>query len=96
MAKDIHQYDLRLTERTSDYRSENNMKKRWVALLHDTIEGRALKNSVLVANQHQWVANATRLLMGCDTQGVDGVSTRATTTRGRALHYIILIPYSHL
>lgn len=39
LAKEIQQCDLKLTDSTSRYGSENNVNKRWAALLYSTMEG---------------------------------------------------------
>ena len=63
---EVLQCNRRLTDGTTIIAVEESCKKRWAALLHGLIEGRALKHSVQVANQHQWVTDGTALLTGRD------------------------------
>ena len=62
LAKEIGQCRQRLTENGSTYTIHEEIKKRWVAILHQSIDGSSLKNSHQVTGQHQWVADGTSLL----------------------------------
>ena len=88
LAKEVLQCNRRLIDGTTIIADEESCKKRWAALLHGLIEGRALKHSVQVANQHQWVTDGTALLTGrdyinCHKVRIGALPTRARTTRGR-------------
>ena len=62
LAKEIDQCRQRLTENGSTYTTHEEIKKRWAAILHQSIDGSSLKNSHQVTGQHQWVAGGTSLL----------------------------------
>ena len=64
LAKEIGQCRQRLTENGSTYATHEEIKKRWAAILHQSIDGSSLKNSHQVTGQHQWVADGTSLLSG--------------------------------
>ena len=86
LAKEVLQCNKRLTDGTTIIADEKSCKKRWVALLHGLIEGRAFKHSVQVANQHQWITDGTALLTGrdyinCHKVRIGALPTRST--RGR-------------
>ena len=68
--------------------SRLEVKKRWAAILHQSIDGSSLKNSHQVTGQHQWVADGTSLLSGrnyiiCQKVSIGALPTRSRTTRGR-------------
>ena len=88
LTKEVLQFNKRLTDGTTIIADEESCKKRWTALLHGLIEGRALKHSVEVANQHQWVTDGTALLTGrdyinCHKVRIGALPTRSRTIRGR-------------
>ena len=62
LAKEIGQCSQRLMENGSTYTTQEEIKKRWAAILHQSIDGSSLKNSYQVTGQHQWVADGTSLL----------------------------------
>ena len=86
LAKEVLQCNRRLTDGTTIVADEESCKKRWVALLNGLIEGRALKHSVQVANQHQWVTDRTALLPGRDYINCHKVRIGALPTRARGRH----------
>ena len=55
LAKEISHCRQRLTENGSTYATQEEIKKRLVAILHQSIDGSSLKNSHQVTGQHQWV-----------------------------------------
>ena len=62
LAKEIGQCRQRLTENGSTYTIQEEIKKRWAAILHQSINGSSLTNSHQVTGQHQWVADGASLL----------------------------------
>ena len=64
LAKEIGQCRQRLTKNGLTYTIHEDIKKRWAAILHQSIDGSSLKNSHHVTGQHQWVADGTSLLSG--------------------------------
>ena len=84
LAKEIGQCRQRLTENGSTYTTHEEIKKRWAAILHQSIDGSSRKNSHQVTGQHQWLSDGTSLLSGRNRQNRIGVlPTRSRTTRGR-------------
>ena len=76
------------TENGSTYTTQEGIKKRWAAILHQSIDGSSLKNSQQVTGQYQWVADGTSLLFGrnyinCHKVRIGALPTRSRTTRGR-------------
>ena len=64
------------------------VKKRWAAILYQSIDGSSLKNSHRVTGQHQWVADGTSLFSGrnyinCHKVRIGALPTRSRMTRGR-------------
>ena len=64
LAKEIGQSRQRLTENGSTYTTQDEIKKWWAAILHQSIDGSSLKNSHQVIGEHQWVADGALLLSG--------------------------------
>ena len=64
LAKAIGQCRQRLMENGLTYTTQEEIKKRWVAILHQSIDGSSLKNSHQVIGQHQSMADGTSLLSG--------------------------------
>ena len=88
LAKEIGQCRQRLMENGSTYTTKEEIKKRWTAILHQSIVGSSLKNSHQVTGQHQWVADGTSLPSGrnyinCHNVRIRALPTRSRTTRGR-------------
>ena len=88
LAKEIGQCGQRLMENGSTYTTQEEIKKRWAAILQKSIDGSSLKNSHQVTSQHQWVADGTSLLSGrnyinCHKVRIGALPTRSRTTRGR-------------
>ena len=87
LAKEIGQCRQRLTEIRSTYTTHEKIKKRWAAILYQSIDGSSLKNSHQVTGQHQWVADGTSLLSGrninCHKVRIGALPTRSRMTRGR-------------
>ena len=88
LAKEIGQRRQRLTENGFTYTTQEEIKKRWVVILHQSIDGSSLKNSHQVTGQHQWMADGTSLLSGrnyvnCHKVRIGAVPIRSRTTRGR-------------
>ena len=55
LAKEIGQCRQRLTENGSTYTTREEIKKRWAAILHQSIDGSSLKNShKSPANTNGW------------------------------------------
>ena len=87
LAKEMGQCRQRLTEKGSTYTTHEEIKKRWTAILHQSIDGSSLKNSHQVTVQHQWVVDQTSLLSGrnyinCRKVRIGALPTRSRTTRG--------------
>ncbi|CAL7932761.1 unnamed protein product [Xylocopa violacea] len=62
--------------------------KRWAGALHDSFDGRALKDSVKTSHQHQWTGEGNRFLSGRDFINavklrINALPTRSRTSRGR-------------
>ncbi|CAL7932962.1 unnamed protein product [Xylocopa violacea] len=62
--------------------------KRWADALHDSFDGRALKDSVKTSHQHQWTGEGNRFLSGRDFINavklrINALPTRSRTSRGR-------------
>lgn len=83
LVKEIRYLVPRPITMTPHYRSENGMKKRLVSLPHGTIGGIVLEKTVIVTNQHQWVAEATRIISGRDYVHYYKVRTRSLSLRAR-------------
>ena len=88
LAKEIGQCRHRLTENGLTYTTQEEIKKRRVAILHQSIDGSSLKNSDQVTGQHQWEADGTSLLsarnyINCHKVRIGALPTRSRTTRGR-------------
>ena len=88
LAKEIGQFRQRLTGNGSTYSTHEEIKKRWAAILHQSIDGLSLKNSHQVTDQHQWVADGTSLLSGkncinCHKVRIGALPTQSRTTKGR-------------
>ena len=90
LTKEIGQCRQRLTENNLTYTTQEDIKKRWAAILHQSIDGSSLKNSHQVTGQHQWVADGTSLLslsgrsyINCHKVRIRALLTRARTTRER-------------
>ena len=88
LAKEIGQCRQRLTENGSTYTTQEEIKKRWAAILHQSIDGSSLKNSHQVTGQHQCVTDGTSLLSGtyyinCHKVRIGALPTPSRTTRGR-------------
>ena len=86
--KEIGQCRQRLTENGSTYTTHEEIKKRWAAILHQSIDGSSLTNSHQVTGQHQWVADGTSLLssrnyINCQKVRIGALPIRSRTTRGR-------------
>ena len=62
LAKQIGQCRQRLMENGLAYTTKEEIKKRWAAILHQSIDCSSLKNSHQVTGQHQWVADGISLL----------------------------------
>ena len=87
LAKEIGQCRQRLTENGSTYTTHGEIKKRWAAILHQSIDGSSLKNSHQVTDRHQSVADVTSLLSGrnyinCHKVRIGALPTRSRTIRG--------------
>ena len=63
LAKEIGQCKQRLTENGSTYATEEETKKRWAAILYQSIDCSSLKNSHQVTGQHQWLADGTCIVV---------------------------------
>ena len=89
LTKEIGQCRQRLAEIGSTYTTqEKEIKKRWAAILHQSIDGSSLKNSHQASGQHQWVADGISLLLGknyinCHKVRIGALPTRSRATRGR-------------
>ena len=64
LAKEIGQCRQRLTASGTTYITQEEIKKRWAAILRESIDGSSLTNSHQVTGQHLWVTNGTSLLPG--------------------------------
>ena len=85
LAKEIGQCRQLLTENGSTYITHEEIKKRWAAILHQSIVDSSLKNSHQVTGQHQRVADGTSLLSGrnyinCHKVRIGALPTRSRTT----------------
>lgn len=65
MMKEICRCDLRLTKRTFHYESKNDIKNHSIALLHSVLK-EALKDSIVLTDQHKRVEDNIRLSTGTD------------------------------
>ena len=88
LAKEIGQCRQRLAENGLTYTTQEEIKKRWAAILQQSIYGSSLKNSHQVTGQHPWVADGSSLLSGrnyinCHKVRIGALPTRSRTTRGR-------------
>ena len=64
LAKEIGQCRQRLTESGSTYTTQEEIKKRWAAILGQSIDSSSLKNLHQVTGQHLWVTDGTSFLSG--------------------------------
>ena len=88
LTKEIGQCRQRLIENDLTYTTQEEIKKRWAAILHQSIHGSSFKNSHQFTSQHQWLADGTSLLSGrnyinCHKVRIGALPTRSRTTRRR-------------
>ena len=86
LVKEIGQCRQRFMKNGSTYNTQEEIKKRWATILHQSIDGSSLKNSHQVTGQHQWVTDGTSLLSGrnyinCHKVRIGALPTRSRTTR---------------
>jgi len=68
--------------------SAAKIQARWAELLYQSIDGRTLKDSANVPQQHRWVSEGTRFLSGRDFLNsiilrINALPTRSRAARGR-------------
>ncbi|CAL7932985.1 unnamed protein product, partial [Xylocopa violacea] len=88
LSQEINRAKRRLMERRDDLNDADKLDKRWASMLHSSNDGKALKDSRKVPQQHQWITNGNRLLSGRDFVNmtklrINAMPSRARTTRGR-------------
>lgn len=64
------------------------IKRMWANRLHNSVDGKALKDSRKVPNQHRWIMEPTKLLSGRDFVNlnkvrINALPVRSRTSRGR-------------
>lgn len=89
LRREISNTETRLDDPVLRIRSRKDMKRRWAELLYASVDGKALKGSAKVPQQHQWVTEGTKFLHGKDFINmcklrINALPVRARTTRGRA------------
>lgn len=80
---------LRLQDPVLTVQNRLDIRNRWAKLLYAAVDGKALKGSKRVPQQHQWVTDGTRFLQGKDFINmcklrINALPVRSRTTRGRA------------
>lgn len=88
LTQEIQRTIRRLTENRQDIASVEQLRERWARILHSSIDGKALKESAKVPQQHQWVTDGNRFLSGKDFINavklrINAMPTRSRTSRGR-------------
>lgn len=88
LAQEVARARRRLREGRTEILTTKEVEARWAKLLHKTIDGRALKESIKVPQQHQWLTEGTRYLSGRDFVNsakirINAMPTRSRTARGR-------------
>lgn len=78
----------RLTVGRDDLNTDRKLEQRWAALLHGSSDGKGLKDSRKVPQQHRWVTEGTRSLSGRDFINImklriNALPTKSRTSRGR-------------
>ena len=86
--QEIQKANRRLTERGTTYTNTRMLEKRWRDILYSSIDGRGLRESAKVPQQHQWITSGNRLLSGRDYINsiklrINALPTRSRTSRGR-------------
>ena len=88
LAQEAGRVKRRLREGGIDICTTANLEMRWARMLHSSMEGRALKESRKVPQQHQWLTEGTRFLSGRDFVNaakirINALPTRSRTAKGR-------------
>ncbi|CAK9796554.1 Retrovirus-related Pol polyprotein from type-2 retrotransposable element R2DM [Anthophora plagiata] len=88
LSLEIDRTKRRLKEGQEDLNNTEKLDMRWAKLLHNSSDGKALKESHKVPQQHQWVTALNRLLTGRDFINItklriNVLPTKSRTSRGR-------------
>ncbi|KAL0098558.1 hypothetical protein PUN28_020514 [Cardiocondyla obscurior] len=86
--KEIAICDRRLTESGTTYTNNDMITNRWAQLLYKAVDGAGLKTSNKVQQQHNWIADGTRMLSGkdfilCNKVRIGALPTKSRCGRGR-------------
>jgi hypothetical protein len=89
LQSEANKTQARLNDPVLRVENRKGMKKRWAQLLYSAVDGKALRESAKVPQQHRWVAEGTRFLQGKDYINmvklrINALPVRSRTTRGRA------------
>lgn len=88
LTQEIERAEMRLRERREFLNTSKDLENRWAKILHSTIDGRALKGSRKLPQQHQWIVEGNRFPSGGDYANsvrlcINAMPTRSRTARGR-------------
>lgn len=88
LSQEINKAKRRLLEGRDDLDSVAKLEQRWAKILHSSNDGKALKESRKVPQQHQWITDGSRFLSGRDFVNmtklrINAMPSRSRTTRGR-------------
>lgn len=88
LSNEIDLTKRRLTDAGMDLNSTTKIRARWAKLLHQSIDGRALKEASKVPQQNAWITEPTRLVSGRDflhmiKLRINALPTKSRTSRGR-------------
>lgn len=88
LSQEINRAKRRLLDSGVDICDNDKLEMRWAKLLHQANDGKALKESSKVPQQHQWVTAPNRFLSGRDFINItklriNALPTRSRTSRGR-------------
>lgn len=88
LALEIDRSRRRLMDQGQELESAEHVKRRWTSVLHSSFDGKPLRESKKVPQQHQWIVEGTRLLSGSDFVNmsrlrINAMPTKSRTSRGR-------------
>lgn len=88
LSQEINRAKRRLLEGRKDINSAEKLEQRWAKILHSSNDGKALKDSRKLPQQHYWIVDGSRFLSERDFVNmtklrINAMPSRARTTRGR-------------